>query len=48
MNFYVYYIFQIPPLHVSALRPSSGQLMSTWKEMLYILPLVGHVSKFLV
>jgi hypothetical protein len=42
-------LFYICPLHVLALRPlSEGQLMSTWKETLYILPLVGPHLQYLI
>jgi hypothetical protein len=41
-DIYCNLLIHIYPLHVSALRPSSeGQLLSTCKETLYILPLVG-------
>jgi hypothetical protein len=42
-------LFYICPLHVSALRPSSeGRLTSTWKETLYILPLVEPHLQYLI
>jgi hypothetical protein len=42
-------LIHIYPLHVSALRPSSeGQLSSTCKETLYILPLVGPHLQHLI